>query len=464
MAPLPVSDRLAPVRQSWRRITHLAWPVLVGQLAVLAFSTIDTLLLARVGSADLAALAVGAAAYITVFVGLMGVLLAIGPIVGHWVGAGQTEKAGRQFQQAMWLALLLAVPGCAVLAWPTPFLWWSKAEGAVAQGISDYLQTLAFALPAALVFTVFRGFNTAISRPKAVMVVQVLGLCAKLPLSAALAWGVPALGVEGMGVRGCAIATTAVMWLQCAVSVLLMLRDPAYAPYAIWGRGWDAPRWADQWALLRLGVPMGAGILVEVTGFTFMAIFIARLGPTQVAGHQIVANLVAILFMVPLALSNATSTLVAQRLGAVDLADARALSWHGTALAGVLALLMGAGLYVFRETVVGWYTRDAAVALVATGLMAWVAWFHWADALQTMAALVLRAYRVATLPVVVYALALWGVGLGGGYCLAFGTLAEWGARGFWLAATVALWLAAAALLSLMAWVIRRRSQELALHH
>ncbi|MFM8796814.1 MAG: MATE family efflux transporter, partial [Betaproteobacteria bacterium] len=56
-----------------RHILKLAWPVLVGQLAVLAFGTIDTVLLARMGSVDLAALAVGSAAYITVFVGLMGV-------------------------------------------------------------------------------------------------------------------------------------------------------------------------------------------------------------------------------------------------------------------------------------------------------------------------------------------------------------------------------------------------------
>ena len=47
---------------SARRIAPLAWPVLVGQLSVLAFSTVDTLLLARHGTTDLAALAVGAAA------------------------------------------------------------------------------------------------------------------------------------------------------------------------------------------------------------------------------------------------------------------------------------------------------------------------------------------------------------------------------------------------------------------
>ena len=70
----------ASLWQSARRIAPLAWPVFIGQVAVLAFSTVDTVMAARVSAVDLAALAIGASAYISVFVGLMGVVLAIGPI------------------------------------------------------------------------------------------------------------------------------------------------------------------------------------------------------------------------------------------------------------------------------------------------------------------------------------------------------------------------------------------------
>ncbi|MEY2730397.1 MAG: multidrug resistance protein NorM [Pseudomonadota bacterium] len=452
--------------QDTQQIVKLAWPVLVGQLAVLAFGTIDTVLLGRLGSVDLAALAVGSAAYITVFVGLMGVLLAIGPIVGHLYGAGRLAEAGQQFHQGVWLALALSVLGIVVLAFPQPFLALAKVEGEVERGIRGYMGALAFALPAALLFTVYRGFNTAISRPKAVMNLQLGALALKLPLSVALAWGVPALGWPALGVVGCGLATVIVMWLQCAAAAWILLRDPHYAPYALVGRGLDAPNGTMLRAQLRLGLPMGAGILIEVTGFTFMAIFIARLGPLPVAGHQIAANLVAMLLMMPLALANATSTLVAQRLGAQALQQARHLAWHGVLLASMLAVLMGALVYAGRTAVAGLYTQDAAVAAAALVLMAWVVWFHLADALQTMAALVLRAYRVATLPVVVYAVALWGVGLGGGYALAFRevTSTSWlpwavGASGFWASATIALWLAAVLLLLLLAWVMNQKRRE-----
>lgn len=466
---------LAAFRHDTQRIFKLAWPVLVGQVAVLAFGTIDTVLLARMGSQDLAALAVGSAAYITVFVGLMGVLLAIGPIVGHHYGAQQKEEAGREFHQGVWLALALSALGALVLAFPQPFLALAKVQGGVEEGIRGYMAALAFALPASLLFTVYRGFNTAISRPKAVMNLQLAALVAKLPLSVALAWGVPALGIAPMGVVGCGVATAIVMWLQLAAAAWILRRDAHYQAYGLPfcspGRGLDAPDAARLRGLLRLGVPMGAGILVEVTGFTFMAIFIARLGPLPVAGHQIAANLAALLFMMPLALSNATSTLVAQRLGAQAPLDAQTLAWRGVQLATLMALVTGGALFAGRETVAGLYTHDTAVAAAALGLMAWLVWFHLADALQTMAALVLRAYRVATLPVVIYAVALWGVGLGGGYLLAFRDVdgqalpadawLPWavGARGFWVASTISLWLAALLLLGLMAWVIRQKTRE-----
>ena len=177
------------LRQGMRRIAPLAWPVFVGQVAVLAFSTVDTVLVARTTATELAALAVGAAVYISVFIGLMGVVLAIGPIAGQMFGAGKPEQAGHELQQAVWLAVFLAIPGCLVLLVPDPFLALSRAEPAVAARVRSYLGWLVFALPPALVFTAFRGFNVAVSRPKAVMAMQTGGLALKVPLSALFVFG-----------------------------------------------------------------------------------------------------------------------------------------------------------------------------------------------------------------------------------------------------------------------------------
>jgi MATE family multidrug resistance protein len=161
---------------------------------------------------------------------------------------------------------------------------------------------------------------------------------------------------------------------------------------------------------------MGAGFLIEVTGFSFMALFIARLGTTPVAGHQIAMNLISLMFMLPMSVGNATSTLVAQRIGAQALGDARRLGWHGLWLGRGLAALVGSGVYLARTPVLELYTRDAAVVAATLPLLAWLAVFHVADAVQTVVAFTLRAWRIATAPMVVYAVSLWGVGLGVATC------------------------------------------------
>ena len=113
---------------------------------------------------------------------------------------------------------------------------------------------------------------------------------------------------------------------------------------------------------------------------------------------------------------------------------------------------------------VGLYTANPVIVAAALPLLAWVALFHVADAAQTVAAFVLRAYRIATLPLLIYVVALWGVGLGGGYLAAFdpaGISPAWmhSARGFWSMATVGLVVAAASLTALLAWKLRRDAES-----
>lgn len=447
---------------SVRRIKPLAWPVLVGQLSVLAFATVDTVLLARFGAADLAALAVGAAAYVTTFIGFMGVVLALGPIAGQLHGAGRDADAGRQLHQAVWIALGLGAVGSTLLAFPYPFLALARVSPEVEPKVRGYLLALALSLPVSLLFAAYRAFNVAISRPKAVMALQLFGLALKVPLSALLIFGLPSWGWPPMGAPGAGLATCIAVWTQTLLAWRVLRTDPFYAPYRLLGRGLDRPDRQGIGAQLRLGLPMGGAILVEVTGFAFMAVFIARLGTTAVAGHQIAANLVSMLYMLPLAIAQGTSTLVAQRVGARDFADARRLGWHGMALGFGVAALVGSAVWAGRETVVRLYTADAAVAAAALPLLAWVALFHLGDALQAVSAFVLRAWRIATVPLVVNAVALWGVGLAGGYVLAFDVsgnvpAALHGAPGFWAAATAGLALAGSALALAVRWVLRRRA-------
>jgi multidrug resistance protein, MATE family len=105
------------------------------------------------------------------------------------------------------------------------------------------------------------------------------------------------------------------------------------------------------------------------------------------------------------------------------------------------------------------------IASAALPLLAWVVVFHIADAAQAVAAFVLRAHRVAVVPLVIYTLAVWGVGLGGGYLLAFDTTgitpaSLHGAPGYWAAASAGLVLAALGLVGWLGWQVQAQATAL----
>lgn len=84
-----------------RDILKLAWPVFIGQVAVMLNGVIDTMMAGRLSAVDVAAVGLGASIYITVYVGLMGVLLALAPIAAqHW-GAGRPERIAEAAGQAI---------------------------------------------------------------------------------------------------------------------------------------------------------------------------------------------------------------------------------------------------------------------------------------------------------------------------------------------------------------------------
>ena len=103
--------RLSRLREDIPALLKLAGPLLVGQLAVIAFGVLDTAMTARYSADDLAALAMASAIYISVYVGLTGVVSALAPIAGQLFGAKRYDEIGEEVRQAIWLAVLLSLFG-----------------------------------------------------------------------------------------------------------------------------------------------------------------------------------------------------------------------------------------------------------------------------------------------------------------------------------------------------------------
>lgn len=423
------------------KIITLAWPLYIGQVAMIANGVIDTAMVGRFSSTDLAALALGIAIYITVFVSLSGVLQAMLPITGQLVGAGKTGEIGYQIKQGLWLVALLSIIGGLVLYVSPAFLSYANAPPELIDKATLYLHIEILALPPALGFRLYSALNTALGRTKMIMAINLLSLVFKVPMNALFIFG--AGPVPAMGVPGCALATVIIGWAMLFTSWGCVYGMAYYQRIRLFGSGFVWPSWPALRQLLVLGIPIGMTQFIEITSFTLMAIFIARTGVDAVAGHQIIANLGGVLYMLPLSLAIATSTLSAQAIGAGNHLLARRLSKSGLRLAGCCALVAAIVLLLLRVQIVQGYTQDAAVMAIALTLFGCLALYQFFDAFQVTLGLILRAYKIAMVPTIIYAVALWGFGLGGGYLTGLDPLGIMpaflhGAMGFWLCSGISL--------------------------
>jgi len=402
-----------------------AGTVLAGQLAVMAFGTTDTIVASRYSNDAVAALSVGSAIFISVYASLMGIFQALLPLWSEQRGAGQPLAIGQSLRQSMYLCAMACVLGMAVLLMPGALLHWTGVPDALQLEVKRYLAVLAWGLPPALLFRIYSALNQALGHPKLVTWLQLISLLIKIPLSIWFTFG--GLGLAPLGAVGCALATLLVNYTMFAVALWLMRTQDFYAPLALWQK-LERPDWLQLGRFCRLGIPAGLAILVEVTSFTLMALYVARQGSLSSASHQIAANLAAICYMVPLSLAIATSARVSYWRGAGDEAQARTLIQQCFKLALLIGIATAATLLIARTWIADIYTDSPRVLAVTSWLLICVAAYHVADCVQTYCIFVLRCYRVTVAPLVIYCLLLWGGGLGLGYWLTY----RWQAAEGWL--------------------------------
>lgn len=438
---MPPSTRAFTSASIARQLVAQAWPNLVAQLLSIGMMVADTIIAGHYSTADLAGVAIGSSFYISVVMLLTGTLQAVAPTVAHHVGARREHDVAGALQQGFWLACCLAVPGLLLMLNPEPLLRLASVPTDTLERAASYLSAAAFGLPAMLVYRTFSGFSNAVGKPKALMAISALVTATHLPLAWALTNG--HLGLPAMGGVGCGLSTALVNWLAVCCGALYLVLNKGYQRYQLFAQ-LQGPRWPAMRDLLRLGLPIGMSTFIDVSSFTLIAILAARMGEATVAGHRVISNMTALIYMLPLSLGIATLVHVGQAMGAQDPERARATARMGLRLSLACALVIGVVLWLVREPLIGLYSSDATVRAVALALVAYLCLYQGFDGLQTVASYALRGYKVTLVPMVLHTVCFWGVGLMGGYWLSFHAPwrgAEPSVVGFWQACVAATVLA-----------------------
>ncbi len=430
---------MTPVKTEIRALVKLALPVSLAQLAMVGMSATDVLIAGSVGTVDLAGMNLGANAWNMIVLFFMGIGFATQPLVAKQFGARNDAGVKHQLHQSLWLCSFLGVIATATVLVGARMLLLLNFETDMLQIAHDYLAAIAWcALPLSIT-PAARGTLEGLSQTRSVLWIVLAAFLINIPLDYIFVNGL--YGFPKMGGVGCAWATVIVVWGMFIAMLLMLIWHKALRHLSLFDAV-AAPHRRSILRTLKLGLPIGFSIVIELSMFCGAGILIAFFGSVEAGAHAVAITVASMSFMLYVGLGQGVTIRASQFLGAEDPTSAWFTVKTGIAFNLVLAATIGVLFVIGAEFLVSLFSDDAEVIKLAIVLLYFGAAFQIADCLQVAVICALRAYHDTASPPKYQLLAFWVFGLPIGVGLAF---YQWwpgleGAKGMWLAMVLSLFI------------------------
>ena len=436
-----------PRRADLEAMLRLALPVVVVQVGMMLLGVVDTMVVGRLSSEALAAVALGHVAIISVSSFGIGLLMALDPLVSQAVGAKDQDAIRRSVQRGFILAVGLMLPSTLLLLPAEPLLTFFRQPPEVVPLAAAYIRICIPGLLPFYCFVVLRQSMQAMERLRPIVITIVVVNLFNLVADWALVFG--AGPIPQLGPIGSAWASTVARTLLFLV--LIVLGRAELGPLI--GRfDREALRLEPLWRIIRLGTPIGLQVQLEIVAFAAIALLMGWFGTVQMAAHQVAINLASLTFMVPLGVGSATAVRVGQAIGAGNDEGARRAAYSGL-LIGVSFMTMAAAAFIFAPRLLASaYTSVEEVLLLASLFLPIAGFFQVFDGIQVVSAGALRGAGDTRAPMLVNIVGFWFIGLPISLFLAFKM--DFGPEGLWWGVVAGLGSVAAILVARVAWKFR----------
>jgi putative MATE family efflux protein len=340
----------------------LAVPALGTLVAEPLYVLADTAIVGRIGTTELAGLALASAVLLTVHA--LAIFLTYGTTatVARLIGAERHSDAAFQSTQGLWLGGLLGTAAAVGLAFGgTWCLELFGGQDEPLEAAERYLGISLFGLPFLLVTLAGAGSFTGRQNTRTPLVVAIVGAVANLVIELIL---VPGLGY---GIGASALST-----VVSQVGTGLFFAGAVLG----WGRRMGVGIRPDLSAIVRLMVAGRALILRAIAlrgSFALGTAVAARIGVAELAAHQVATQIWGTLSLALDAVAIAGQALTGRWLGAGDAERARGAARRMIELDVGLGVVAALALVVVREPLAGLFSTDPAVVSATAFVLVLVA-------------------------------------------------------------------------------------------
>lgn len=428
-----------------RALVRLALPVSLAQLALIGMTATDVLIAGNASTVDLAGMNLGANAWNMIVYFFMGIGFSTQPLIGKYFGAGNNFKLKHQLHQSIWMTGFLGLIGMLIAWLSAGLLALLSFEQAMLQIAQDYLLAISLCAVPLIMIPAVRGTLEAMNRTVVVFWIYFCAFLLNIPLDYVLVNGL--YGFPKLGGVGCAWATVVLVWLMFIANAAVLMWHKKLRHLALFS-GFEKPNTQTIFKTLKIGVPIGVSVAIELSMFSGAGIMIAYIGPVEASAHAVAITVASVSFMLYMGLAQGVTIRASQFLGALNANAAWYTVKIGTTFNLVIAAIIAILFVVFNEFLVGLFSDDPAVIALAVVLLYYGAAFQIADSLQVAIMCALRAYHDTSSPPKFQFFAFWVVGLPVGTGIAF---YNWlpgveGASGLWIGMVGSLFLVGVLLL------------------
>jgi multidrug resistance protein, MATE family len=442
-----------------REFLKLAIPLASAQVAQSATGFVDTIMMGRMGADVLAGGGLAAIIFMAITMTSTGMVMGVSPLIAEAFGAGQKTRIQQIARQGLWLAMLVSIPMMIFTGQLDRWMIYAGQTETTVKLANVYLDIMLWGLFPAVGFAALRSTVSALSQARPIMLIVVVGTAFNVVWNYILGFG--KFGFPQMGLAGLALASVLALWGMFLALALYVLLHPKLRDYRIF-QALHQFRPHILRKLIWVGVPIGLFSGLEAGFFMVIMFLMGTLGTESLAAHQIVFQTIAIVFMVPLGISYATTVRVGQWLGQEDNAGIRRSAILGIATTTLLVSTISIAFLLFPRQVISIYLDvqnpdNAAVVNLAIPLFRIAAIAQVLDGFQRSVYGSLQGLQDTRIPMVLNMLGYWGVGLSVGYVLGFQF--KLGSMGLWIGQSVAIAVVAGLFTWRLKQLITRRNQH-----
>ncbi len=400
-----------------KTILFLATPLIIGQMGQMLLGMVDTVMIAKLGVTELAALTLANNLFFVPFVFGIGILTCISVKTSISHGAGDAEQARSVCRNGVYLGLIIGILFFLITALTSDVLNHLKQDPIVAERAHTFYLTIMASLIPAMLGIGLKNHADSLNRVWSAFWISIGGVL----LNVLLNWififgnlGAPELKLEGAGLA------TLISRIAIVVAMLIWFaKDSSLAewtPYR-WFRKLDT---VEMKSLIKIGIPSGLQMLTEVGAFVMAGIIIGSFGKEALAAQNIAMVCAGLAFMVPLGLAIALTMRVGAKVGQRSTANLHQTYLSGWMLTLFFSCISALIFLLFGEQIASSFIDDApSVIALASSFLIVAGIFQIVDGQQVASIGMLRGLQDTTIPAIVCLISYWIIGLPFGCWLAY---------------------------------------------